>query len=205
MVRPAIGLANDLAGHFRNLEKTRNKMERLMVNGSVVRRDIEQVYAGLYLDALTQFERMVETLFLGLLVGRLSSSLLGFGSRISVNSDQVARDVVFATRRYVDWLPYDSTEERAKLFFRNGLPFTSLDSAEKSSLTRVQFVRNAIARKSRYAIRQFETKVVGESTLMPRERTPTGYLRSTYRAAPAQTRYNELVGHLASVAIKLCQ
>ncbi len=74
MARPAMSLANKFIGHLNHLEKTRTKMEKLLTTGAVVRRDIEQVYAGLYLEAITSLERLIENLFIGLLVGRANSS-----------------------------------------------------------------------------------------------------------------------------------
>jgi len=44
-------------------------METLLGKGIIVRRDIEQIYNGLYLDAVCSFERFIEGLFIGLLVG----------------------------------------------------------------------------------------------------------------------------------------
>jgi len=205
LVRPATRLSTELIGHFRSLEMTRSKMEQLLVQGAIVRRDIEQVYAGLYLDALTQFELLLETLFLGLVTSRIASGFPGFGNRVPTMSDRVARSVVLGPRPYVDWLPYDNTEERAEVYFNHGLPFTSLSDADKSQLSRIQFTRNAIAHKSRYSKRRFESSVIAGATLMRRERTPTGYLRSVYRSAPTENRYQEFVGHMSGIAMRLCQ
>jgi hypothetical protein len=72
-----MSLVNDLVAHLKSLEWTRTKMERLLSEGAIVRRDIEKVYKGLYLDAITSFEGLVEELFLGLLVGRLVSGIAG--------------------------------------------------------------------------------------------------------------------------------
>ena len=202
---PATRLSTELIGHFHSLEMTRSKMERLLVQGAIVRRDIEQVYAGLYLDALTQFELMLETLFWGLLTARISSGIRGFGNRVPTMSDSVARSVVLGPRDYVDWLPYHHIVGRAEVYFRRGLPFTSLDDADKSHLSRIQFTRNAIAHKSGFSKRQFEIRVISGTTLMPRERTPTGYLRSVYRSAPTENRYQEFVGHMSGIAMRLCQ
>ena len=43
-----------------------------MHSGTIVRRDIEQIYKGLYLETVCSFERFLEDLFLGLLVGRIT-------------------------------------------------------------------------------------------------------------------------------------
>jgi hypothetical protein len=51
----------------------------------------------------------------------------------------------------------------------------------------------------------FEQEVIGALTLMPRERTPAGFLRSIFRTAPVETQYENLVGEMAIVALKLCR
>lgn len=205
MAGQAIRLANELVAHLKSLERTRTKMEELLTERAIVRRDIEQVYKGLYLDAITSLEELIENLFIGLLVGRLVSGISGVVPRVSFKSDRVAREVVFGGQNYVDWLPYYHTQQRAKAFFRNGLPFTSLEKADTNQLERLLYVRNAIAHKSRHSQKIFERKVIQHIPLTPREKTPAGYLRSIYRGAPVQTRYEELVTEMVAIARKLCQ
>lgn len=205
MVKPASSLSDELIGHFRNLELTRSRMEELLVGKSVVRRDIEQIYSGLFLDAMTHFENFVESLFIGLLVGRLSSPKAIGTSKVALKSDRVAREVVYGgVRSYVDWFPYEQTEQRAKAFFREGRPFTILSQPEKLHIRRMHTVRNAIAHRSVSSFKAFDRYVVAGLPLMPGERTPTGYLRSQYRRAPVVTRYQELVSQMGLIATKLC-
>ena len=203
MAKPATSLANALVGHLKALEWTRSKMETLLARDVIVRRDIERVYEGLYLDAITSLENLIEGLFLGLLTGRIvhSSSVV---PRVTFRSDRVARDVVFGGRNYVDWFPYRYTEQRARAFFRSGIPFATLDKAHKTQLKNLLYIRNAIAHKSSYAKRTFEQEVIGSLLLTPRERTPAGFLRSRFRIAPVQTRYENLVADMVSIALELC-
>ena len=205
MPRDALALSDEFARHIHYLDLTRRKMERLYLAGSVVRRDVEQVYSGLYMDSLTSFESLIEELFVGLLSGRFS---IGRGTAVPLvafKNKQAIRPAVYGGRPYVDWLPYDRTLERAEIFFRRGVPFTNLDDDDKNFVRQCSSVRNAIAHKSAHAKRLFEQRVLANhSHLMARERTPTGYLRSVFRQNPAQTRYELLVVGLANVATKLC-
>lgn len=204
MAKPATSLANALVGHLRGLEWTRGKMETLLARGVIVRRDIERVYEGLYLDAITSLEKLIEGLFLGLLTGRIVHSSPAVVRRVTFRSDRVARDVVFGGRNYVDWFPYHYTEQRAKAFFRSGIPFTTLDKADKTQLENLLYIRNAIAHRSSYAKRKFEQEVIGLLPLTLRERTPAGFLRSRFRITPIQTRYENLVADIVSIALELC-
>ena len=80
-------------------------------------------------------------------------------------------------------------EQRARAFFRGGIPFTTLDKGYKKHLEILLYIRNAIAHRSSYAKGKFEQEVIGSLPLTPRERTPAGFLRSRFRITPVQTRY----------------
>lgn len=204
MGKPAIAFVNSYIGHLNYLNKTRSSMELLLSKGIIVRRDIEQVYTGLYIDAITSLENFIENLFIGLLVERIEPPSSQIIPRVTFKSDAVAKDIVLGGRNYVDWFPYDRTEKRAEAFFRNGLPFKNLDNASKRQLDRIVYIRNAIAHKSSHAKKMFEQNVIGTTPLPPREKTPAGFLRSVFRIAPVQTRYEELVMGMAAIAQRLC-
>ena len=78
-------------------------MERLANTGHIVRRDIEQVYSGLFINAMTSFENLIEELFVGILVGRIQPRTKTIVPRISFESNRIAREVVLGGRNYVDW------------------------------------------------------------------------------------------------------
>src|SRR5438309_2089669 len=63
-------LSNRLISHLSNIEKTRRKSEDLFSQGRLVYRDLELIYAGLFLDSVTSFERYIEELFIGILTTR---------------------------------------------------------------------------------------------------------------------------------------
>lgn len=205
MVKPktASYFLNNYIGRLNSLERTRLKMEQLLIDGCIVRRDIEQVYEGMFISSITLFENWLEKLFIGLLVGRvqLKSSVV---PRVTFRSDKVARDVIFGGQNYVDWFPYRYTEKRAEAFFRNGLPFKCLMSPDKKVLENILYIRNAIAHKSSYAVSTFKDEVIGNTPLRPQEQTPAGFLRSRFRITPTQTRYENIVTEIVSIARKLC-
>lgn len=203
MFRTSKSLSARFLGHLNYLEKTRLRMEALYAQNHIVRRDIEQVYSGLYIEAISSLETYIEKLFLGLLVGNVIHNSNKVYPRISFRSHSIARDVVYGGRQYVDWFPYYRTEMRANAFFRNGFPFTLLDKADKNRIENIFCIRNAIAHKSNYSLKKFEKEIIGSSILMPRERTPVGYLRSRFRIAPLQTRYEQLISNISYIAVKI--
>ncbi len=200
----SVYLVDQLVLQMNSLERTRAKMEALLSSGALVRRDVEQVYSGLFMRGITSFEYVIESLFIGLLVGRFTPASAKIRCRADFRSDLVARSVVFGGRNYVDWFPYGHTEKRAKAFFRAGKPFTELSKADKSVLENLLYIRNAIAHPSRYASRKFEEQVIGALPLTGTERSPAGFLRSPFRIAPHQTRYENSVSEMVSLARKLC-
>jgi len=204
VAKSAICLSEEFSGHLGYLEQTRNKMERLFLEGSVVNRDMNQVYVGLYFEAITSFERLIEELFVGLLSGRFVTSSAPVVPLLQFSNRRAVRSVVYGGRDYVDWLPYDRTEDLANRFFRKGVPFTSLDTGEKTLIRSCLDIRNAIAHKSRHSVQTFERRVLGSQNLMQREKTPPGYLRSIFRTAPIQRRYQYYVFSMSSIAHKLC-
>lgn len=205
MPKHTSNLAKKFVSHLNYLEFTRKKMESLHSNNQIVRRDIEQVYRGLFLECFTSFEKMLEQLFLGLLVDPgLTHSYSNINPRVTFKSYVVARDVVFGGRNYIDWLPFNWTENRAKVFFTGGLPFTSLSATSKNILKEIGYIRNAIAHSSHHSKKVFINKVLGNTPLPPRERKVPSYLRSIFRSYPQQTRYENYIIELAQVARQLC-
>jgi hypothetical protein len=169
-----------------------------------VRRDIEQVYSGIYLDAVTSFERLIENLFIGLLVGRISHNSSKVICKVGFKSEQVARKALHSGQKYIDWLPYINTESKAAIYFDKGLPFTSIDGHLKNQLDNIYIIRNAIAHRSSHSRRKFVKKVLASLPLLKKEKTPIGFLRSNFRIRPSQTRYEDYISVISTVAIKLC-
>ena len=204
MPKSASYFVNDFRGRLKNIEKTRSKTERLYQEDNLVMRDLELVYAGLYLNAITFFENFIEDLFVRLLVGTAIHPSRLVVPKITFKSPTTCRNIVYGGEAYVDWFPYNRTQRRARVFFRNGLPFTDLDSSDKKNIERMFHIRNAIAHKSKHALRVFSEKVIDDQNLLSEEKKPVGYLRSNYATSPSQTRYELIIFNMVQIARKLC-
>ncbi|MCX5885671.1 MAG: hypothetical protein NT096_07160 [Proteobacteria bacterium] len=205
MANDVLVYLNKLISHLNNLDKTRIKMEALLKSGVIVRRDIEQVYEGLFMGSITSLENWIENLFIGLMVGRIKHPSSLVVPRVSFNSDRIAREVTFGGRSYLDWLPYEKyTKKRAKAFFRNGVPFTNLDNKDIKKLNILYTVRNAIAHKSPHSLSLFQKEIIGSNPVSQQERNPAGYLRSIFRISPSQTRYENFITEMVLTVKKLC-
>lgn len=202
MAKGAPDIANELIGHLRRLDSTRRKLEALFSAGEIKRHDIEQVYVGLYLDAIVSFERYMEEIFLGYLTNRIALTSK-VHPRVTFVSNIVAREVVLGGKSYVDWFPYDQTIKRADAFFRGGMPFRVLTNSDKNTIVRLMEIRNAMAHKSSHSIKVFERNVLGSLPLTGKERSPQGFLRSIFRHSPSQTRYENYIIDMAQIARKI--
>lgn len=203
MAKHSTSLSDAYISRLRGFERARTNVERLYGSGHISRRDTALFYEGIFLRSITAFEGLVEDLFVGLLTGSIEPGR-NVLPRVTFRSHAVAREVMLGGRAYVDWIPYQFTEKRAEAFFRGGLPFCNLENGDKRELERIIKIRNAVAHQSRDARRKFEKSVIGAAPMLSVERTPAGYLRSIFRTAPDQTRYEEIANTLATLARKIC-
>jgi hypothetical protein len=156
------------------------------------------MYESLFLSCFTAFEVYIEDIFLSHLIATHRTKAV---PRVVIRSPAVAREVVTGPgRKYVEWLPYDRTIERAELFFRGGRPFSDAPAAHRRIVDKAQLIRNVIAHRSRHSQAQFEKKVIAGAPLLPRERTAAGYLRGLASGSPPLSRYENYVASLLVVA-----
>lgn len=205
MTNPSINIATVFISQVDELEVTRLKMEALLTGGEINLDDIEHMYCGLYIEAFTLFEALIEDLFIGLLNGDYLSSMTDVVNLVTITPVSKIQEILFAGKSYLDWLPYqEQTIKRSKSYFKDGYPFDRLDGNEKFSLLRLHRIRNAISHKSMFAQKKFQDEVIGNLTLLPRERKPGGFLKSVYRRSPVQTQFENSIQELKSITIKIC-
>jgi hypothetical protein len=176
-------------------------MESLYLEGRITLTDLHSVYEALFLRALTGFEDFIEKLFFSILNGRTKHSKKRVSIRITPSSNSALYEIVYQNDKYLKWIPFENTENRARLYLNGGRPFSELDDAGRSTIRTVTTIRNAIAHKSPHALNEFKRKVIGAAVLLPGEKRPAGYLRS--RANPIQNRFEIYIIELARIASDL--
>ena len=204
MAKSSIYLLDSFDKKLKGLERTRKKQEGLFSNGQLVLRDIEEVYAAIFLNSVVSFEVMIEELFIGLLAGKVNSRFSNVNSRVKITSHIVAREVVLQGRKFFDWLPYDRTITIANVFFTGGRPFTIITKVDEKHIDKCITIRHAIAHQSQHAISKFKNEVLKGLSLIPRDRRPKSFLRAQFSATPPINYYQQLVGDLHKIARKLC-
>jgi hypothetical protein len=199
----ATKLVKRLTAHLRRIDCTRVKAEALGRQNHFVRRDIELVYMGLFLEAVTSFEGFLEDMFVGLVCKSVKHPSRTIKPKAAFKSWVVCHEVLRGGRAYAEWMPYDHTLKRAGAYLAQGLPFTCLVKNDTDKLMKISMIRNAIAHKSRVADEKFQKHVIASANLLPREKTPAGYLRTVFASSPSQTRYEECICDIASIARNL--
>lgn len=188
---------------LQRIDKTRARMERLYRQHKITEADMDSVYEALFLRAVTAFEIFLEELFLAILRGRRRYPRnRKINLKMTVDSHDALMDILLQGEKYMTWLPFRNTEDRAKLYLYEGKPFSELDDGERSMIQTIVTIRHAIAHRSTHAMTEFKAKVIGSQSLLPREKKPAGFLRSQSRAG--SKRFEVYVLQLGSIAADLC-
>jgi hypothetical protein len=199
----ASDLFSSLQARVIKLDRTRDRVEKLYISKKIIKFDVEQIYSGLYLDAFVSLERFVEDLFIGYLTGKVVAATKQVKSRVTFGNHQIAKDVLLSGKRYLDWLPYSTTKERANIFFHGGYPFSTLTRQQETLLEELHRIRNALAHRSDHSYDVFSRLVIGALPLSPPEKKPASFLRSTFRANPPQTRFENYLAEMLTIAQQL--
>ena len=193
--------SDTLTARLRATEDTRKKVEQLVSAGHMTELDAERVYEGLFMRAITTLEAFFEELFYLVVLGESAHTKSQAVPRADFRSRAVLSQFVLAERDYVEWIPYKAVERRAMVYLRKGRPFTSLSDGQKSKIRQWHLTRNAIAHPGRFARDQFRSKVIAGLSLLPREQTPAGFLRSELQ--PNLRRFESILREMRRVGADL--
>lgn len=203
MARPLSTVADDLTAQSRGLNDYLGRAERLFAERRLPRVDLHRAYAGAFLSFYVDLETSIESVFMGLLMGRLRHSRTKVRPLLKISSENVARNVVRGGRPYVNWLPYDATKQRAKVFLASGEPFASVTADQAQAFERARIMRNALAHASSHAAKQFRRTFTENLALPPVQRKPAGYLRGKHTLG--QTRFEYLLAECMISIRTLCK
>jgi Cft2 family RNA processing exonuclease len=176
-------------------------MEALHADERIALRDLHTVYEALFLRAVTSFEGYLEELFISIVKQRVRyKRSRGVSVLIQAASNEALLEILLQGAKYMQWLPYEYTEKRARLYLKDGKPFCDLNDGDKSKIKTISTIRNAIAHKSEYAMREFNRTVIGNQALLRGEKRPAGYLRSQVSANTGHNRFMIYIAELARIA-----
>jgi hypothetical protein len=154
------------------------------------------------LRAVTSFEAFLENLFVAILKEKARyKKKRKVSLRMKVSSHEALMDILLQGQNYMVWLPFHHTEKRANLYLSDGRPFSDLDDGSRSMIKTITTIRNAIAHKTPHAIAEFHRTVIGSRALLPREKTPAGFLRSP--VVPQRNQFETYMIELGRIATLL--
>lgn len=128
---------------LRRLEATRKRVEKLFAGRQVRERDIEVLYEGLFLRAVSEFEAFLEARFFEVVSGRMRGGRNRLAAKVETKAVSTIRAIILGGDDYIKWLPYREALAHADRFLVGGRPFSLLDDGEKSQLAQVTLTRNA--------------------------------------------------------------
>jgi len=90
----------------------------------------------------------------------------GVSKKISIKPITELESVLLGeNKKYLDWLPFpDNTLKRAKIYLVDRKPFTFISEIQKDKIANYHKIRNAIAHKSKKAMKEF-LAIISISTL----------------------------------------
>jgi hypothetical protein len=165
--------------------------------------DVELVYASSFLSICCQWEGLLESSLLEVVVGSPSAKP-GRGRLATFRGRRHLRDVLlYPNKDYIGLETLKRAIGLATLFVPNGKPFSEVSEANQTYLHQAVVVRNAIAHQSDFAIKKFRASVPGVASLPTSKRTPGAFLRHEFRQDPTQTRFELYVTAFKSAASEI--
>ena len=198
--RPATVVSEKIAREALRTSEYLGRVLAAKAAGSLRDRDVERAFQGAYLEFYVLLEEQLEYLFYGLLMGRLL--IQGTRPKVTIKSENTAKQLVLGAKAYADWLPVRHTIDRAAVFFHSGEPFGRWDGGHRGTFSDMAYIRDAIAHSGSHAAARFRDHVIQGRPIPVRERRPGSYLAGAHSVT--QTRLDELVARASRAFAVLC-
>lgn len=189
---------------FVRLNSTLSRVDALSASGRLTDYDVSQIYSGVFLESYIAVERLIEELFLGYLIGRYKPIKTRIAPAVTIATRPMADRMLKGERKYLDWLPFRLTSDRASIYFRGQTPFSVVGPTDIALLEELGRIRNALAHQSAHSLDIFSRFVVGAINIRPRDKYPPRYLRSVLRLEPRQTRLQNYMVRMLDICQRIC-
>ena len=185
----------------RRVRQLLDRQLRLESQGLVPKTEVEGIYELGFLNIFVSFENEIYELLKSNMLTKYAST----GHRRSLivpENRAIAEKILMGTSRYVQLLPVEQMEKVARVYLKNGVPFTLLTPQNKGSLKTGYAIRNHIAHRSAHSKANYK-RVVFSNTLLPRNSSVPGYyLRS--QLTRTITYFDHHVAEIAACLKHLC-
>jgi len=172
---------------LRGLRRHCQRVDRLHLSGALGVKDCELVYESGFLTAFAHWEHFLWELIVQAVCGPPSPKP-GNSRLLKPRSRAAFTKILLQNRSYLSLSSYPEVVKCARLYLKEGRPFSALDDTYRTRLEEARYVRDAIAHRSRYAITRFRQRVGGVASVPQSRRHPGPFLRHVYRVSPTKTR-----------------
>ena len=200
----ALALSNKLENEFNRIFISINRLKRIKgsPNVYIANRDIDVFYEGMFLKVVTTFEAFVEELFVGLLYNKYSLPTRKKVQKVVFDNKKMAINYLLFNNKYLNLLPYQKLSENHKVFYNENNPFNILTKSQKSILTDIFVIRNAMAHNSLTANKKFKDFLASKHPSLTSIDNPSNFLQSLNN--PNQTMFDVYVIELNGIANAFC-
>ena len=192
-----------LARRVDALNRCCKRVEDQFAQGRLQSRDVELLYASTFLSACTVWESMLEEALMEVVCGPKSSATGNYRFAEFRSKKHFRQILLQGDKDYLSLSSLKTLVGTAALFVNEGRPFAQISEPNQTLIRQAFWIRNAIAHQSEHSLKVFKGKVPGADSLPPNRRAPGPFLRSVFRASPAQRRYEIYFAGLKSAALEI--
>lgn len=146
-------------------------------NGSLPKTELDAINELCFLNVFTLFEsQTLEMLKTYMMISHTTD-----GRRMSLHvpeSRPSAQRLLLGTNRYISIMPIEQLEKIARVYLREGRPFSELTPSDRNTLKKSYAIRNHIAHKSSDSLKSYKKTVLSGVSLPKKSNVPGYYLRS---------------------------
>lgn len=135
----------------------------------------DMVVGYVILNIFSLWEKFLEDIFIAYMLGNSSNTGNPCERYVSPVDEDHAYRMVKGINQYPEWSNINTIQTCAKIFFKNGKPFSKLSQMQEP-LNALKRIRNALAHASKDAKQKFENLVQGKIGRLPDDITPAKFL-----------------------------
>lgn len=192
--------------HLRNFQNGVKRARRLLArqvgfsrSAALPITELEAIYELSFLNIFVSFENELTQLFkTNMMMERDTNGRIR--SIFTPKSRSLAEKMIMGRNGYFQLLPVENMERIARIYLKNGGPFVSLSSVQKTGVAQASAIRNHIAHRSEESKATYKRKVLANVTLPRTSYSPGYYLRNNLSM---QTTYFD--HHVAAIGLCLKQ
>ena len=189
-------------GQVKRVRRLLSRQLILLSEGLVPKSEIESIYELAFLKIFVSFENELYELFKTNMLMKYDfhghrRSLVTFENR------SITDKILLGSSKYVQLLPVEQLEKIAKVYLKDGIPFTCLNANSKRGVSQGHIIRNHIAHRSEQSKIKYK-KFVLDSVTLPKNSSVPGYYLSSQQTRTV-TYFDHHVAEIGACLRMLCE